>query len=100
MSTDSSIEVRDVPTRHRFEAVDPASDEVLGFLTYQRDGDRVVLVHTEVDDAAEGRGVGSTLARTALDSVRDDGLRAVAQCPFVTAYVQRHQEYDDLLVRP
>jgi len=100
MSTDSSVEVRDVPAQHRFEAVDPAAGEVLGFLSYQRDGDRVVLVHTEVDDAAEGRGVGSTLARTALDSVRDDGLRVVAQCPFVTAYVQEHQEYADLLVRP
>jgi predicted GNAT family acetyltransferase len=30
----------------------------------------------------------------ALDQVRADGLKAIAQCPFVKAYIEKHPEYD------
>ncbi len=39
-----------------------------GFLRYRSVGGRTVLVHTEVDPAFEGRGVGSALARGALEA--------------------------------
>jgi predicted GNAT family acetyltransferase len=67
---------------------------------YQREGDRIVFTHTHVPRAIEGRGVGSKLIRAALDSVRDEGLMVVAQCPFVVAYIERHPEYRGLLTRP
>ncbi len=56
-----------------------------------------MFTHTEVEPAAEGTGVGSTLVRAALDEVRASGRRVVALCPFVKAYVARHAEYQDLL---
>ncbi len=65
---------------------------------YVREVDgRTVFTHTEVDQDVEGHGVGSTLVRFALDDARSRGLRAVAQCPFVAAYVQRHPEYADVV---
>jgi uncharacterized protein len=64
---------------------------------YQREGDRIVFTHTLVPPAIEGKGVGSKLIRAALDSARDQGLKVVAQCPFVAAYIERHPEYRDLL---
>ncbi len=64
--------------------------------TYRRYDDRIVFVHTEVDDAVEGQGVGSDLVRSALDSVREEGLRVVAQCPFVKEWIGRHPDYADL----
>lgn len=64
---------------------------------YQREGDTIVFTHTIVPKAIEGRGVASKLIRAALDSVRDQGLRVVPQCPFVRAYIERHPEYRDLL---
>jgi uncharacterized protein len=33
------------------------------------------------------------LVRTTLDAVREEGLRVVAECPFVRSYVERHPEY-------
>src|SRR5690606_17493780 len=54
--------------------------------------------HTVVETAAEGRGVGSALARTALDAARAEGLRVVPQCPFIAAYIARHPDYADLVV--
>jgi uncharacterized protein len=92
MSDRAPVTVSDDREKSRFEAVDE-SGVVAGFAAYRREGDRVVFTHTEVDDAFEGRGVGSVLVRTALDAVREEGLRVVAECPFVRSYVERHPEY-------
>lgn len=78
----------------RYEArVDGA---VAGTCEYILDGSTVTFTHTVVDPAFEGQGVGSALARRALDDARADGLRVVAQCSFIAAYIQRHSEYADL----
>jgi uncharacterized protein len=90
--SDQPVTVRDDAEESRFEAVDE-SGVVAGFAAYRRYPDRIVFTHTVVDDAFEGRGVGSTLVRAALDAVRDEGLRVVPQCPFVRAYIERHPEY-------
>lgn len=64
---------------------------------YQREGGTITFTHTHVPKPLEGRGVGSRLVRAALDASRDQGLKVVAQCPFVAAYIKRHPEYRDLL---
>jgi len=77
-----------------------ARDLQAGYITYgERDG-QVILFHTEVDQTIEGRGLGSTLVRGALDDIRERGLELVPLCPFVRAYLKRHPEYDDLVARP
>jgi predicted GNAT family acetyltransferase len=96
MSEQPQVTIRDNPERHRFEAVDE-SGVVAGFAAYRRSGDAVVLTHTEVDDAFEGHGVGSRLARGALDALREEGIRVVPSCPFISAYIQDHEEYADLV---
>jgi predicted GNAT family acetyltransferase len=68
-----------------------------GFLTYRRAGDTVTLVHTEIDDAFEGHGLGGTLARGALDDLRARNLRVVPKCPFVAKFIREHPEYGDLV---
>lgn len=90
-------EVRDAPGQHRYEVhVDGA---LAGFAEYeQRDG-TVVFTHTEVDDAHEGQGVGSALARQALDDVRARGLTVVPQCPFIAGWIDRHDDYRELVRR-
>jgi predicted GNAT family acetyltransferase len=89
------VSVRDNRDESRFEAVDEAG-EVVAISTYRRYDDRIVFVHTEVEDSVEGQGVGSDLVRSALDAVREEGLRVVAQCPFVKAWIGRHPDYADL----
>ena len=51
----------------------------------------------EVDDAFEGQGVGSALARTALDDVRASGRSAVPKCPFIRGWIDKHPDYADLV---
>ena len=90
--------MRDNRDESRFEAVDE-SGELVAVSTYRRYDDRIVFIHTEVDDSVEGQGVGSDLVRTALDTVREEGLRVVAQCPFVKEWIGRHPDYADLTSR-
>ena len=74
-------------------------DGELAGSAYYRLADGVVeFTHTEVDDRFEGQGVGSALARAALDDVRRDGSRTVVpSCPFIAAWIDRHPDYQDLL---
>lgn len=60
--------------------------------------DVIVFTHVEVHPAFEGQGVGSALARFALDAVRSDGTRQVVpQCPFMKAWIGKHPDYQDLV---
>jgi uncharacterized protein len=88
--------VRDVPEESRYEIRD--GDRVLGLAAYQRRGDTTVFTHTEVDPDAGEDGVGSRLVRAALDDVRSKGGSVVPQCSFVRGWIERHQDYADLVV--
>jgi predicted GNAT family acetyltransferase len=90
------VSVTDNEHLHRYEAV--ADGKPAGFITYRvrPDGVRIML-HTEIDPAFEGKGVGSGLVSQALDAERAAGRKIVASCPFVGAYLRRHPEYADLL---
>ena len=95
MSPESDITVEDNEQRHRYEASLDAG-VVAGYAEYRDRGGVRVFTHTEVDDAFEGRGVGSTLARAALDDVRARGLPVRILCPFLTSFIEKHPEYADL----
>lgn len=59
-------------------------------LSYERRPQSIVLVHTEVPPALRGHHLADVLAKAAIDRAHADGLRVVAICPFVKAYLQRH----------
>ena len=63
-----------------------------------RDADAWEFVHTEIDDAYEGQGLGGQLARGALDDVRANGHKVIATCPFIKGWIAKHEDYQDLLV--
>ena len=72
-------------------------DGKLGVTKYRLKPGRMILTHTEVPSELEGLGVGNTLARAALDYARSEGLRVVPRCLFISAFIQRHKEYQDLV---
>ena len=80
---------------HRFEVRFPEGLAQLRY-RYDREG-RLVLVHTEVPPALNGRGIASLLAKTALEFAREKHLSIVPNCPFVKTYLERHREYTDLV---
>jgi predicted GNAT family acetyltransferase len=88
-------EVRDNTDANRFEIV--VDGTVAGFVDYKR-GDGVVdLVHTEIGDAYEGQGLGGKIARGALDLVRSSGAKVTPSCGFIKGWIDKHEDYQDLL---
>ena len=55
------------------------------------------LNHTEVPRELEGKGVGSRLVKQSLEYIRDHDYKLAPICPFVSAYLRRHPEWQDLL---
>jgi uncharacterized protein len=75
----------------RYEA--HVAGELAGLTTYRLRDDRVVFTHAEVYPQWEGHGVGSALARGALDDVVAHGKLITPLCPFIVNYVRRHPAY-------
>ncbi|HKV60649.1 MAG TPA: GNAT family N-acetyltransferase [Candidatus Acidoferrum sp.] len=78
----------------RFELV---VDGLRTLLTYRRFGERIFFDHTEVPVALEGKGLAAKLARVALDFARANHMRVVPLCPYVSSFIWKHPEYQDLL---
>jgi predicted GNAT family acetyltransferase len=93
-----TVEVRDEPDQQRY--VLEVDGRCTGLLDYRLSGDRLRLTHAEIDPAMERQGLGSQLAKFALDDARERGLTVVPMCPFVVHYIREHPEYLDLVRKP
>ncbi|HET7530997.1 MAG TPA: GNAT family N-acetyltransferase [Mycobacteriales bacterium] len=99
MPADANTTVIDNPQLHRFDLT--VDGEAAGFAEYHDHGTRRTFTHTVIDDAYEGRGLGSTLVRAVLDDAREHGLEVIPVCPFVRAFIARHlDEYVELVPEP
>ncbi len=91
----TQITVTDNADGERYEI--RSDGELAGFVTYRLRPGLIELVHTEIDEEFEGRGLGSQLISFALNDVRERGLAVLPFCPFVNDYIQRHRQFVDLV---
>jgi len=89
-----SGDIRDDAAHHRFEL---GADGGTALMYYRLEPGVITLMHTEVPPELGGQGIGSALVRGVLELVRARGLKVVAKCPFVAAYMGRHPQYNDLV---
>lgn len=68
-----------------------------GFTEIADRDDQRVFPHTEVDEAFQGRGLATILIGEALQQTRDAGMRIVPVCDMVAAYLDKHQEFADVV---
>jgi uncharacterized protein len=87
------LEITNNDAERRWEA--RLDGELAGYAEYGSSPSRIVFTHTVVDPQFEGRGIGSALAKAALDAAIAADKRIVPYCPFISAYLRRHHEYDD-----
>ena len=94
----AAVTVADNPAMRRYEA--RVDGDLAGYTEYHLSGDLIVFPHTEVDPDFGGRGVGTALAKGALDDVRANrpGFAVVPECDFIKTYIERHPDYADLLI--
>ena len=92
------MELREDVENHRY--VVEVDGAIAGFTVYHMAGGRNIFVHTEIEPDYEGKGVGSALARYALDDVQSRDGTIVPLCPFIAGWIERHPEYRVLIDQP
>jgi predicted GNAT family acetyltransferase len=88
--------VTDNAQQSRFEMTVDGQTALLQYM--ERDG-ALYLTHTEVPTELEGRGIGSRIVKHALDQAKSRGMKVAPWCAFVRAYIDRHPEYEELVVQ-
>lgn len=92
----SELTIRHDPDNDRYVA--KVGHRTAGFTQYHlRGGNKYFFYHTEIDEAYEGGGIGSALARYALDDVREQDGKVIPLCPFIAGWIKRHPDYEDLI---
>jgi DNA polymerase-4 len=86
-------EVVDNELEDRFELWH--GDQLAGFAAYRRRAGGTVFVHTVIEPEFEGKGLGSILARRSLDATVARGEKIIPVCPFISAYLRKHPDYDE-----
>jgi uncharacterized protein len=96
----SPLSVDDVPGKSRFEARLEGEEALAAIVEYRLGSGWIALLHTEVRPDLEGRGVGGRVAAAVIDATRARGLKVIARCPFMAAWLARHPEHHDVLLHP
>ncbi len=86
--------IRDNPTLSRFEL---DAEGVTAVANYWIAGNVITFTHTEVPQQARRSGIASRLVAGALQAARARKLKIVARCSFVSAYLAKHPEFEDLV---
>lgn len=60
------------------------------------DNNSIIIDHTGVPPAFEGRGIAAKLVNTAIDDARRQGFKITPLCSYVVAQFRRHPEWADL----
>lgn len=81
--------------RKRYEI--SVDDRRAGVSAYVDTDTQRVSYHTEIGDEFTGQGLANKLTAAALADTRAAGKRIVAICPLVAAYVDKHDDFDDIL---
>ena len=90
----AQVEVTNNTGKRQFEV---SLEGETAFAEYRLVDHGIILPHTVVPEAFEGKGVGSALARTALGYAREQGLKVIPTCPFIAAYIAKHPEWHDVV---
>jgi predicted GNAT family acetyltransferase len=95
MPATDAPQIADNPAAHRYEL--RVGGEVAAYAEYNLLTHAVLFTHTEVLPQHEGQGLGSQLAKFALDDVRGRAMAVIPICQFIAGYIRRHPEYLDLV---
>lgn len=87
--SENGAEVVDDVEHHRFVY---RQDGLDAHLLYQVDGDRVILVHTEVPNGLAGRGIGGRLVQAAVERVAASGEILVPWCSYARKWLTDHPD--------
>lgn len=91
------FEVTEATDSDRFEL--RRAGELVGYATYRRRTDAVVVPHVETLAQYRGQGYASRLMAGMIEILRRDGRTIVPLCPFAAGYLRDHPDDADVVHR-
>ncbi len=73
-------------------------DDQKAILQYVKEGPALVLVHTGVPPNLENQGIAHQLVEKSLDDIRSKNEKIIPVCPYVTTFIARNPQYEDLVL--
>ncbi len=88
------MEITDNTNEQRFET--PVGNE-FAFISYRWEHGLLSLMHTEVPEAFEGKGIASNLAHFAFETAKQQQRKVLVFCPYISTWLKRHTQYEPLV---
>jgi len=88
-------QVTDNAEQNRFELIEEGK---MAYADYRFEGEVLVIPYVFADPALRGKGTSGRLMEGMLEIVRERNLKIKPVCSYAVAYLNRHSEYQDLLV--
>ena len=85
-----SAEIVDNKEKSQFELT---VDGFLSYVPYTIEGDSITFRRTEVPDELRGKGIAKQLTIYALTYAKDNRVKVVAICPFISKFIRDHQQW-------
>ena len=79
---------------NRFEL---AIEGSVAFIDFKLSNQTLLLIHTEVPDALQGKGAGTAIVEKALQYAKDNNYKVVPRCVFVQSYLKRHPAWNEIV---
>lgn len=92
------LEVKQINRETKGEFIATFDGNKAGAMTYSWAGaDKIIIDHTEVEPAYNGKGVGKEMVYKAVEFARENNLKIIPLCPFATATFKKNEEIRDVL---
>ncbi|SRX54092.1 GNAT family N-acetyltransferase [Aequorivita sp. CIP111184] len=88
------LKIEDNKSKNQFET---HVEGKVAIIAYEKDGNTLKLIHTEVPESLEGKGIASQMLKKVLTTISDSGYKVDPVCPFVKSYIEKHSEWQSLL---
>ena len=93
------IEIKQIKekTKGRFAAIDEGKQA--GAIFYTSVGEtKIILDHTEVDNAYQKQGIGKIILMKIVDFARTNNIKIIPLCPFAKSVFDKTESIRDVLV--
>ena len=82
----------------KLRLIDEENNEDIGYISFDRKNDTVVIISTVVYEKYQGKGMASALIKEILEYAKNNNLKIKPLCSFVVHYIEKHPEYKELVI--
>lgn len=88
-------DIKHFADKNRFEVV---IDGFTGYIDYELVNNVMEIHHTVVPKELGGQGLAGKITKYALETARQNSWQVKPICSYAVAYINKHTEYQDLLI--